>query len=60
MGRAVMLNEEERKFIYNQLMGRKYQLEEELMRWADTKDKKEILRVSNLINEIEKHMNKLL
>jgi predicted oxidoreductase (fatty acid repression mutant protein) len=58
--RAVLLNKDERHFIYNQLMARKYQLEEELMMWAESKDKKEILKASNLINEIQKHMDKLL
>ena len=58
--KAVLLGRDERHFIYNQLMARQYQLEEELLHWAERKDKDEILRVSNLINEIKKHMNKLL
>lgn len=58
--KAVLLNKDERHFIYNQLMGRQFQLEEELLSWAERKDTDEILRVSNLINEIKKHMSKLI
>ncbi len=58
--KTVLLNRDERHFIYNQLMARQYQLEEELLCWSERKDTDEILRVSNLINEIKKHMNKLI
>jgi hypothetical protein len=58
--KAVLLSKDERHFIYNQLLARKYQCEEELLRWAERKDTDEILRVSNLINLIQQHMNKLI
>jgi hypothetical protein len=58
--KAVLLNREERQFIYEQLSERKNQLVSKLTSLAHKSSVEEILAVSNTINEIDKTMEKLV
>ena len=58
--KAVLLNREDRAFIYEQLSARKQQVEEDLDYYMKEGTREDVLRVSGLINRIQEQMNKLL
>jgi len=59
--KVVLLNREDRLFIYEQLGARKRFLEDELEHYYMKEGTKEdVLRVSGLIHKIQEQMNKLL
>lgn len=58
--KAVLLNREDRAFIYEQLSARKQQVEEDLDYYMKEGSRDDVMRVSGLIHKIQEQMNKLL